>query len=70
MATNQNPTGSPMIESPSRETVVPASEAAALVGDTPVARYASWADHRSAIRRSAEDAHADALARRERHISA
>lgn len=47
-----------------RPTVFPASEAATLVGATPVARYASWADHRSEIRRWAEDAKAHALARR------
>ena len=52
------------IERSPRQAVRPASEAAALVGSTPVARYASWADHRSAIRRSAADARSVALARR------
>lgn len=47
-----------------RQAVRSASEAAALVGTTPVSRYASWADHRSAIRRSADDARSAALARR------
>lgn len=55
---------SQMIGRAPRQTVYPASEAAALVGDTPVVRYASWADHRNAIRRSAEDARSAALARR------
>lgn len=52
------------IERSPRQAVRPASEAAALVGSTPVARYASWPDHRSAIRRSADDARSAALARR------
>lgn len=52
-----------MIERVPRETVYPAKEVAHLVGTTPVARYSSWADHRSAIRRSADDARSVALAR-------
>lgn len=52
------------IERSPRQIVYPAKEAAVMVGSTPVARYASWADHRSAIRRSADDARSAALARR------
>jgi hypothetical protein len=64
MASIRKQTSSQMIERAPRQTVFSAREAAALVGGTPVARYASWADHRSAIRRSAEDARSAALARR------
>lgn len=64
MATIPKKTSSQMKERAPRQTVFPASEAAALVGNTPAVRYASWADHRSAIRRSADDARSDALARR------
>ncbi|MFC7008356.1 hypothetical protein [Halalkalicoccus salilacus] len=34
------------------------------VGATPVARYASWSDHRHQIRQAAEQARAGRLARR------
>lgn len=44
--------------------VFPASEVAALVGNTPVARYATWDAHRREIHRAADEARAGALARR------
>lgn len=64
MASIHEQTSAKEIEHAPRQPVFPASEAAALVGATPVARYASWADHRSAIRQSVEDTRARALARR------
>lgn len=64
MAILHGQTPAQTIERTPRQIVFPAREAATLVGSTPVARYASWADHRSAIRRSADDARSTALARR------
>lgn len=64
MAIIHGQTPAQTIERTPRQIVFPAKEAAPLVGGTPVARYASWADHRSAIRRSADDARSAALARR------
>ncbi|WP_336342622.1 hypothetical protein [Halalkalicoccus ordinarius] len=64
MAIIHGQTPAQTIERSPRQIVYPAKEAAVMVGSTPVARYASWADHRSAIRRSADDARSAALARR------
>lgn len=63
MASIKNQTSVQTIERTPRQIVYPAEEAAVMVGSTPVARYASWADHRGAISRSADDARIVALAR-------
>jgi hypothetical protein len=59
--------GKAQIEEPISRPPLPvfsASEAAKLVGSTPVPKYATWDAHRQEMRRAAGEAHATALARR------